>query len=203
MAIKWFVLLLKDAVRTDYLTEQQGKSSTGKPYIHKRKVYVFLCIDCGRELLLSKCGAETHQGRCKSCAFKIVGRNSRKRPYECLYHQLCKAARESGKSCDLTYEQFVGFISIVNCHYCSKEITWTKYNTRVNGRAYNLDRKDNSIGYTKDNLVVCCTRCNMVRRDFFTYEQFCEVGKLLYKWRLEGSEKLFEHCAITASLPPQ
>ena len=35
---------------------------------------------------------------------------------------------------------------------------------------YNLDRKDNSIGYSKNNCVVCCSTCNYIKGDKFTYE---------------------------------
>lgn len=57
-----------------------------------------------------------------------------------------------------------------------------KIGTRTRG-AYNLDRKDNSKGYSIKNCVVCCTVCNLTRGNRFTYEQFLEIGKLLSELR--------------------
>jgi 5-methylcytosine-specific restriction endonuclease McrA len=34
-----------------------------------------------------------------------------------------------------------------------------------------IDRVDNSIGYTPDNCVPCCTQCNRIKLDHLTYEE--------------------------------
>jgi len=40
-----------------------------------------------------------------------------------------------------------------------------------------VDCKDNDLGYVNGNLVLCCRRCNTLKIDFFTYEEFKEIGK--------------------------
>jgi hypothetical protein len=45
---------------------------------------------------------------------------------------------------------------------------WAKH--KENSR-YQLDRKDNDLGYTPENVVACCTRCNYAKRDHFTYDE--------------------------------
>lgn len=47
------------------------------------------------------------------------------------------------------------------------------------GCAYYLDRKDSFEGYSVENCVVCCSRCNQAKSNFFTYEQWVEIGKVI------------------------
>lgn len=86
----------------------------------------------------------------------------------------------------LTYEELLDFVKITRCHYCDDTITWLAH-SRKNGvqtsHKYNLDRKDNLKGYTKDNCVVCCTQCNFVKSNRFTYEEMVEIGKTFKELR--------------------
>ena len=66
----------------------------------------------------------------------------------------------------LTYEEFLEFTKTLRCHYCFAEIDWTK------DQRYNLDRRNNDIGYTKENCVVCCPRCNYGKSNLFTYDEW-------------------------------
>lgn len=75
------------------------------------------------------------------------------------------------------------FTTNKNCHYCGADIFWAEYNTNTNGSNYNLDRKDNAIGYSKENCVACCGRCNESKSNHFTYEQFVQIGDLIRSWR--------------------
>ena len=42
-----------------------------------------------------------------------------------------------------------------DCFYCHTEI--------VDGYPHGLDRVDNNVGYTPENVVTCCTLCNMMK----------------------------------------
>jgi len=80
----------------------------------------------------------------------------------------------------ITYEEYLDFTKIKECHYCDKPIPWhphTSINNKHNGTY--LDRKDNNIGYLKENCVVCCTRCNRMRSDKFSYEEFMLFSPVL------------------------
>ncbi len=52
------------------------------------------------------------------------------------------------------------------CYYCGKKAT----EAMPNG----LDRKDNSGGYTKANVLTCCTSCNMGRGDLLSPTGFIQ-----------------------------
>ena len=128
--------------------------------------------DCGR--IIRRRGCNLNAGHHKSCGCS----NGRLRPYESLYNNLIYVAGRRGHSISLTYEDFVNFTHIKECHYCEKPILWKIWCGQKTLR-HNLDRKDNSIGYSLDNCVVCCHSCNVTKGDRFTYEEFMLFAPIL------------------------
>uniref|UniRef100_A0A6C0JC68 HNH nuclease domain-containing protein n=1 Tax=viral metagenome TaxID=1070528 RepID=A0A6C0JC68_9ZZZZ len=65
----------------------------------------------------------------------------------------------------ITYEQCLEklVISKLKCYYCKKECLLTYENVREESQ-WTLDRLDNSQGHNKDNVVICCLKCNLKRR---------------------------------------
>ena len=56
-----------------------------------------------------------------------------------------------------------------------------------------IDCKDNYTGYTIDNIVLACRRCNNIKNDFFTYEEMLLIADLIVKPRWKdrlGKSKL-------------
>ena len=78
------------------------------------------------------------------------------------------------------------FTKINNCHYCGDDILWVKH-TGTGQHRYNLDRKDSNKGYSKDNCVVCCKKCNYMKGSEFSYEEFKEIVYRDYKQMLNTS----------------
>jgi len=62
--------------------------------------------------------------------------------------------RRKNLKCDLDI-QFIESLFINGCKYCgeSERLKLT------------LDRIDNNLGHSKNNVVCCCIRCNFIRRD--------------------------------------
>ena len=66
------------------------------------------------------------------------------------------------------------------CYYCGLEESRLPLVSDVlNSRIYRLtiDRMDNSRGYERGNLALCCLRCNLIKADFFTPSEMEEIGK--------------------------
>lgn len=53
--------------------------------------------------------------------------------------------------------------SNLQCYYCSKPTTIFYENVR-DPQQWTLDRLDNSIGHSKNNVVICCLSCNLGRK---------------------------------------
>ena len=99
------------------------------------------------------------------------------KPFEALYHVLLGEVRRRPlrfSQVDLSYEEFLEFTSIKKCHYCGENLQWSERINRevMSYTGYNLDRKDSSLGYTKENCVACCGDCNRTKGDRFSYEEF-------------------------------
>jgi hypothetical protein len=118
-------------------------------------------------------GGHQNRGRCNGKAI---------RPYESLYKNMLNQARKRSLSAPLTYEDFLSFVGTAHCHYCESLVDWAMYNPNTGERnRYNLDRKDNDVGYEKENLVVCCKRCNYGKGDRFSYEEWVVMTAALKK----------------------
>jgi hypothetical protein len=79
---------------------------------------------------------------------------------------------------DLTIEQFYK-LSQELCSYCGAV---PANQERPNGYTYNgLDRKDNRKGYTPQNSVPCCARCNAIKSNILTFEEMKAAMKAILR----------------------
>lgn len=110
----------------------------------------------------------------------------RLRPYEAMYNLLRKNAFEQGREVTLTYEDFWELAQHPECHYCGEPVefyaVFRRWGTRKKS-GYNIDRKDSSVGYTRNNCVVCCARCNFAKNKWFTYSEWVQIGALIRSWK--------------------
>lgn len=138
-------------------------------------VFVANC-DCGAPIKSKAYYLTKHSGKCGSCAHK-------KAPYAHVFNRLKNTARFENHAMELTFEEFLNFTKETKCHYCAAEIPWAPFRYSdgkyKKGGGYFLDRKDNLKGYSVDNCVVCCTRCNISKSDRFSYEEWKEMTACL------------------------
>lgn len=182
----------EDAIRKefDYL---------GKPG-RERKInfLVFDCTGgCGKEVRMYDAPyvLKRANGRCIECHLKYISglgtAHSKKRPFERLYNNFVGAAKNKTDrrrhirsiGMHLTYEEFLEFTRTPKCHYCEILINWVPFGSKRTSR-YNLDRKDNRQGYSKENCVVCCWPCNELKGDRLTYAEMLLLRDGLKKIRL-------------------
>lgn len=177
----WRVVVLRkeDAIGTVLRHDCMQKN---KRYVHRRTFYIFLCSGCNNRIEVRNNVLHKHSGRCKACG-------TGKKPYEALYNCLKRVCKDTNKELGITYEQFIDLTAVSVCHYCEGPVTWSERNVWKNGSGYNLDRKDSSKGYTKENIVVCCGDCNRIKWDVLTYEEMKAAIAAVKLFREQGYYK--------------
>ncbi len=70
-----------------------------------------------------------------------------------------------------------------NCHYCKQPLVLSSLDNPYGGTKNNkrdeqltIDRKDNNLPYTLDNIALCCRRCNMIKGKWFSEKQMLEIA---------------------------
>lgn len=153
-----------------------------KQWKHKQRKWLCKC-DCGNEVI--RVTNQLNKGSATSCGCaskeRIVKLNTQNcRPFEWIYNNLLRCAKSSDRKSSLTFNEFLEFTKINRCHYCGDVIEWRDRNSKSNpNNCYYLDRKDNLIGYTKENCVVCCSLCNLTRHIRFSYTEMLLLGKTI------------------------
>ncbi len=150
----------------------------------------FKC-DCG-ETLITNCGSVL-KGLTQSCGclhreitsdlykrinkekfVKEVGAISR------LYASYKHGAEARDYCFELTKEEFIIRLH-KNCYYCNRIPEQKAYNkNKTDYILYNgLDRVDNALGYTPDNIVTCCKHCNRAKMSL-SKNQFLQLINDIY-----------------------
>lgn len=140
---------------------------------HGRKRYFAKCLcDCGNITVAEK--AHVRNGKTNSCGCKqlemrkALGNRVKKGYGEAAFNetfgQYKKAARMRGYAFELSKEQFREIIT-QPCIYCGETLTQEKTKRDANGtfKYTGIDRYDNTKGYTLDNAVPCCCKCNRIK----------------------------------------
>lgn len=70
----------------------------------------------------------------------------------------------------MTFPEYAEILKAATCHYCGGVLPPT------GGR---LDRCDSSKGYSKGNVVPCCSDCNFMKRGLNTHEFYSRIELIL------------------------
>ncbi len=148
---------LKDETGNKY-----GKLTVLRRGESKNRNATWLCsCECGKEVLAW--GGNLRAGHTISCGclHRLPPGLSSARSVMSNYRG---SARRRGLAWELTEGQFLDLTS-KDCHYCGVEPRQVASFNGANGDyTYNgIDRVDNSRGYTLENCVPCCKRCNKAK----------------------------------------
>lgn len=168
---------LKDMVFTRLTVLELSQRYNGFP--------TWLCrCECGN---LTKVNSyKLLNGHTKSCG--CLQRESRMKPksiagLNAVIRGYKKNAEKRQLSWKLTDSDVLA-ITQLPCFYCGKlPANEIKSNISENGKyIYNgIDRLDNLLGYTINNVVPCCYKCNVLKKDFSVESMKKVLRKLGYR----------------------
>ena len=133
-----------------------------------------LCYcDCGNEVWIP-----THRimtGHTKSCGCfrrEVKMLEPGKAVRNLIFDQYQRDAKKRNLEWRLTGDQFDDLIA-QSCYYCKRPPSMTRKARRCNGDlTYNgIDRINNNLGYTTNNVAACCQICNRAKSNM-TLEDF-------------------------------
>jgi isocitrate lyase len=131
------------------------------------------CTGCSELLSLSafrfRKNKNTYYSECNECA-KL---RNKKRSYNfsCRYKLLLNQAKKRKIEVNLSIDDYLKLIDS-NCYYCKKSLPKC---------GVGLDRIHNDLGYTIDNVVPCCSRCNTTRNENFTHQEMVILSKTIMR----------------------
>lgn len=139
-----------------------------------------ICAYCGTPTPIRKSGTKPNKYCSRVCSKKAgseqrrikikngleTGFLSGKPIIHLFYDRYKSGAVKKKRVFALTIEQFNSFWK-KKCHYCGFQIP-----------SIGIDRMDSSIGYSMDNCVPCCTKCNLMKRHIPT-DDFINHCKLI------------------------
>lgn len=162
--------ILKDGTKFGKLTV------IGESYRKKHKHSTWLCLcECAKKVIVRT----THllEGRVLSCGcawHPLKSIESDKTALKDLYRSYKSTAKKKGHLFELDLDVFKELTQSV-CFYCNKSPNSVrKPHPRNNNTVYRptqltpyiyngIDRKNNSMGYSRDNCVPCCKECNFLK----------------------------------------
>jgi hypothetical protein len=76
------------------------------------------------------------------------------------------------------------------CHYCGNNLeNINKFIKEIginrNFKRLQIDRKDNSVGYTFENIVLACYCCNASKSHIISYKDFLEIAERYIKPKIK------------------
>ncbi len=151
----------------------------------KSRPYFGCLCDCGCKLNVN--AYKLISGHTKSCGCLSKELNPiwlRKQKGEAAtnatYQSYQYEAKHRNLSFTLTKGQCINLFSS-NCHYCGAKPSNLKKHKHWFGHfVYNgIDRKNNAIGYTIENCVACCGKCNFMKNSR-SYDIFIEWVKNIH-----------------------
>lgn len=162
-------------------------------YNKNKKAWLCEC-NCGNQTYSRSWSLKT--GRHKSCS--CGQKESRKKMPNNLaivreiLRKYKSSAKRRGYIFEISEPMFIDMIK-QNCFYCDVEPStvrlYQSYDYGDRTLTYNgIDRVDNSKGYISGNIVTCCQKCNMAKREM-TANEFQEWVKKVYNKMFNDQSK--------------
>jgi len=135
---------------------------------HGAKRFWLCQCDCGKIKEIS--GYHLKRRSTKSCGclrIEVLSLLGDESSFNTFYGVYVSNSKKANRSFDLSKDEFRKITSL-SCSYCGAIpiplSTRGRVNKVVTYVCNGIDRVDNSLGYTKENCVSCCSLCNLMKR---------------------------------------
>ncbi len=172
-----------NGMRFGYLVVMKAwrRERSGKSYVTKWKCK----CKCGKEKWIQSCSLIQQNTQSCGCLQKEIVSAARKlepglAAKRSIYAQYRLRSRRKGLDFSISLSDFL-ILSEQKCHYCGSQHSNKCVVEGGNGEfLYNgLDRRNNKLGYTIDNVAPCCKICN-VAKSVMSEKEFFEWIKQVY-----------------------
>lgn len=157
--------------------------------VNNRGDIVYSCVcECGNECLVSKNLLKKHKNSCGCLNLNHLTdcRQIRARPaydkfIDEIFYRYQRNASKRDYKFELNKEDFEKLV-LSNCKYCNLGPSNHSKRGKYYDFYYNgIDRLNNELGYTKDNTVSCCKKCNFFKGSL-TADEFINHVKRIYEF---------------------
>lgn len=133
------------------------------------KVNYLVQCDCGDLRWVRSDILKKNKWGCRACAKELSRKKfGEEHSISAAWKSLIGNARNRGISVEITKDEFAQ-IAKMNCFYCGEEpvekVYYDQPSWSTPARLNGIDRVDNSVGYTLDNIVASCYICNRGKMD--------------------------------------
>jgi hypothetical protein len=143
------------------------------------------CINCGGVFTPSRLKNVTCSSKCyrkrpdiKRKYYDKTNAYQKKhaREYPRRYQKLIHKSKHENRIFNINYENCL-LLWKLGCHYCSVSL-----DTET---GCGFDRLDNNGGYTVDNVVPCCGKCNQIKNKHLTHDEMIVAMRAVLELRKE------------------
>jgi len=126
------------------------------------------------------------QQGCRKCNLLDISTDQKiNSSYKMLYANLRSASKRIKREFNLTLNDAINLYTS-NCYYCNS-LPSNKYTSNTSSKFqiyYNgIDRVDSKRGYTTDNVVACCRKCNVAKSNM-SQDKFYTLISNIYHHRV-------------------
>lgn len=157
-------------------------------------IYYLCKCRCGKEKIIIYTSLSRGATRSCGCLKQETEINSRLPNGEAakntLYRQYKKNAKQRKIQFSLSFKN-VMFLTSSKCFYCGSEPETEMKSKRQDDISYfynGIDRVDNTKGYTLENVVSCCQKCNYLKSNF-NQQDFLNRVKNIYEYLFAKKQK--------------
>lgn len=137
-----------------------------------------ICGKCGQEKPITEFyrhsieHKDRHRSYCKVCCCQAT-------PHK----RYTNLARQGNHQVLFSCEEFIAWFNRQKpqCYYCGQNLISRNGGRMRNNALLTIDRKDNGLPYTIQNIVICCWRCNRAKGNWFTEQQMLEIAERYFK----------------------